>query len=218
MPFVKKKRRSKSKKTCPRSFAKWNNESMEAAIEQVRKGTMSLTKAAKFHGVPSTTLKDRMSGKVVHGSKPGQKWYLTDEEEDALANHLIEAASIGYGKTHAEVKSLTEKIAIEKNILLKDQVTDGWWHRFKERQPKLSLRRGDPTAHVRMDSTNKKKQFVLTIISLKKRCKRTTCHIVQHKFTIWTKQECPWIPTLLMLWKYVIKRKFVTEYQEKRSK
>ena len=35
-------------------------------------------------------------------------------------------------------------------------MTDGWWHRFKERQPKLSLRRGDPTAHVRMDSTNKK--------------------------------------------------------------
>ncbi len=27
---------------------------------------------------------------------------------------------------------------------------------FKERQPKLSVRRGDPTAHVRMDSVNKK--------------------------------------------------------------
>ena len=76
MPSVKKKRRSKSKKTCPRSFAKrlqWSNESMEAAMEQVRKGTMSLTKAAKFHGVPSTTLKDRMSVKVVHGSNPGRK-------------------------------------------------------------------------------------------------------------------------------------------------
>ena len=134
MPSVKKKRRSKSKKTCPRLFAKrlqWSNESMEAAMEQVRKGTMSLTKAAKFHGVPSTTLKDQMSGKVVHGSKPGRKRYLNDEEEDALANHLIEAASIGYGKTRAEVKSITEKVAIEKNILLKDKVTDGWWHRFK---------------------------------------------------------------------------------------
>ena len=135
MPSVKKKRRSKSKKTCPRSFAKrlqWSNESIEAAMEQVRKGTMSLTKAAKFQGVPSTTRKDQMSGKVVHGSKPGRKRYLNDEEEDALANHLIEAASIGYGKTRAEVKSITEKFAIEKNILLKDKVTDGWWHRFKE--------------------------------------------------------------------------------------
>ena len=77
---------------------------MEAAMEHLRKGTMSMTKAAKFHGVPSTTLKDRMSGKVVHGSKPGRKLYLNSDEEESLAEHLVEAASIGYGKTRAEVK------------------------------------------------------------------------------------------------------------------
>ena len=81
---------------------------------------------------------------------------MDNEEEDALADHLIEAASIGYGKTRSEVKLITEKVAMEKNVLRKDRVTDGWWHRFKKRQPKLSLRRRDATAHVRMDSTNKK--------------------------------------------------------------
>ena len=35
-------------------------------------------------------------------------------------------------------------------------MSDGWWHRFNERQPKLSLRRGDPTTRVLMDSINKK--------------------------------------------------------------
>ena len=121
-------------------------------MEAVRKGTMSMNKAAKIHGVPCTTLKDRMSGKVVHGKKPGRQRYL----DNALADHLIEAASIGYGKTRSEVKLITEKVAMEKNVLRKDRVTDGSWHRFKKRQPKLSLRRGDATAHVRMDSTNKK--------------------------------------------------------------
>ena len=115
-----------------------------------------MTKAAKFHGVPSTTLKDRKSCKVVHGSRPGRKRYLNNDEEESLAEHLVEAASIGYGKTRAEVKSIAEKIAVEKNILQGNKVRDGWWHRFKERQPKLSLRRGDPTTHVLMDSINKK--------------------------------------------------------------
>ena len=79
-------------------------------MEAVRKGTMSMNKAAKIHGVPCTTLKDRMSGKVVHGKKPGRQRYLDNEEEDALADHLIEAASIGYGKTRSEVKLITEKV------------------------------------------------------------------------------------------------------------
>lgn len=95
---------------------------MEAAMEQVRKEMMSMNKAAKFHGVPATTLKDRMSGKAVHGRKPGRKRYLNDGEEDALIEHLLEAASIGYGKTRSEVKFVAEIMAVEKKILLKDKL------------------------------------------------------------------------------------------------
>ncbi len=124
-------------------------------MEAVTSGVTSINKAAVMYGVPCSTLKDRMSGRVVHGTKPGQKRYLDKDEEKALADHLIEVASIGYGKTRREVKSITEKVAKEKNLLRKERVTDGWWRRFKERQPKLSLRRGDATAHVRMDATNK---------------------------------------------------------------
>ncbi len=128
---------------------------MEAAIEAVKKGTTSINKASKLYGVPCTTLKDRLSGRVIHGTKPGQKRYLDEQEEEALAEHLVEVARIGYGKTRREVKGIIEKVAIEKNMLRKERVTDGWWRRFLERQPQLSLRRGDATAHVRMDSTSK---------------------------------------------------------------
>ena len=34
----------------------WTNESMEAAMDTVRKGPISIHKAALLHGVPSTTL------------------------------------------------------------------------------------------------------------------------------------------------------------------
>ena len=40
-------------------------------------------------------------------------------------------------------------------MLKKEKVTDGWFRRFKERQPQLSLRKGDATANVRMNCLNK---------------------------------------------------------------
>ena len=65
-----------------------------------------------------------------------------------------------YGKTRAEVKSIAERTLKLKEteedakILKGDRITDGWFNRFKERNDKLSLRKGDPTANVRMDSLN----------------------------------------------------------------
>ena len=64
-----------------------------------KKGTNFYYKAALLHGVPPTTLKDRLSGRVAHGTKPGPVKYLNDEEECALSDHLIKAAKAGYGKT-----------------------------------------------------------------------------------------------------------------------
>ena len=51
-----------------------------------------------MYNVPSTSLKDRLSGKVVHGTRPGPKRYLNEIEEKEHADHLIEVASIGYGR------------------------------------------------------------------------------------------------------------------------
>lgn len=129
---------------------------MTAAMKAVKDGTTSINKAALLHGVPRTTLKDRLSGRVEHGTKPGPKRYLSSEEERDLADHLVGAAKVGYRKTRRQVLSIAEQVAKEKQLLRKDRISDGWWRRFAARQPQLSLRRGDPTAHIRMDSTSKK--------------------------------------------------------------
>ena len=128
---------------------------MIAAMEAVQKGSMSTKKAALLHGVPRSTLQDRLTGRVMHGRNPGPKPYLSPTEERALADHLVEAADVGYGKSRTQVKAIVGEIAAEKKVLRSQRVSDGWWRRFKERQPQLALRRGDATAHVRMDSTNK---------------------------------------------------------------
>ena len=52
---------------------KWTNEQMIAAIKAVEKNGSGINQAAIAHNVPKTTLKDRLSGRVQHGSKPGPK-------------------------------------------------------------------------------------------------------------------------------------------------
>ena len=58
----------------------WSNESMLAALEVVKSGTPVL-QAARENGVPRQTLDDRVSGRTVHGVKPGPRPYLSPPEE-----------------------------------------------------------------------------------------------------------------------------------------
>ena len=46
----------------------WTDEAMLSAMAAVKNG-MSVSQAAKTHGVPRTTLHDRISSRVAHGTK-----------------------------------------------------------------------------------------------------------------------------------------------------
>ena len=50
---------------------KWSDEQMVAAMKSVEKGLSGVNQAALQHGVPKTSLKNRLSGHVVHGTNPG---------------------------------------------------------------------------------------------------------------------------------------------------
>ena len=67
---------------------------------------------------------------------------------------IVDVAKAGYGKTRKEIKAIAENVAKEKGIIRSKKVTDGWFKRFMNRHPKLSLRKGDATANVRMDCLN----------------------------------------------------------------
>ena len=138
----------------PSKRKQWTDQQMLAAIEAVENGC-GTNQAAKEHGVTKSTLKDRLSGRVVHGTNPGPRPYLSKREEDELADYLVQTAKVGYGKTRRQVKCIVEKVADEKGTLkAKGKVSDGWLRRFLERHPQLSLHAGDATAHVRMDAVN----------------------------------------------------------------
>ena len=138
----------------PQRRKQWTAEQMDDALYSVIHGGLSGNKAADLHGVPRSTLKDRLSGRVKHGTKSGPKPYLTVEEEAELTSHLIQAADIGFGKTRRDVKCIVETYAQQKNTLKGSAVSDGWWSKYLKRNPEISLRCGDSTAGVRMDAIN----------------------------------------------------------------
>ena len=128
---------------------------MVAAIDAVKGGKSVLRAAKQFH-VPRQTLGDWVSGKVVHGMKPGPKPFLTSVEEKELLNFLVDIAKAGYGKTRKQIMGLAESVARDKGQMMgQKKISDGWFRRFMTRQPQLSLRKGDPTANVRMECLNK---------------------------------------------------------------
>ena len=61
---------------CSSKRKQWSDQQIRDAIEAASTGDVSANKAADVYGVPRSTLKDRLKGRVVHGVKPGPRTYL----------------------------------------------------------------------------------------------------------------------------------------------
>ena len=139
----------------PKKRKQWTSETMLSAIAAVKNG-MSVGRASVIHGVPRSTLHDRISGRVVHGTKSGPLPYLSHQEEDEFSKFIEETAKTGYGRSRKQIKKIAEDVAHDKGLLDKQKsVSDGWYHGFMKRQSHLSLRKGDPIASVRMECLEK---------------------------------------------------------------
>ena len=78
---------------------------MLAAMTAVMGGT-SIKMAAEEHGVPVSTLRDRISGRVVHGTRPGPRSYLSTTEEAELCLFLKSCSNMGYGRTRTDMMGI----------------------------------------------------------------------------------------------------------------
>ena len=94
----------------------WDDEQMIAAMNAV-KGGGHIQRAAEEHGVPVSTLRDRISGRVVHGTKPGPGPYLSSTEEAELSSFLQSCSKVDYRRTRTDVMGIARSVAAEKGIL-----------------------------------------------------------------------------------------------------
>ena len=80
---------------------------MLLAMEAVKNDT-PIQHATRLHGVPCTTLCDRMLSRV---EQPGSSLYLSVVEEKELASFITDIAKAGYGKSQQEVKWIAADVA-----------------------------------------------------------------------------------------------------------
>ena len=74
---------------------------MEAALKAVKCGS-GVNRAAINHGIPPTTLKDRLRGRQGNSGRPR---CLNTEEESKLANLLKQCSSVGFGKSRRDIRN-----------------------------------------------------------------------------------------------------------------
>ena len=79
------------------------------------------------------TLQERLSGGVIHGTKPGPLPCLNKNEEAKLAEFLEVVSDVGYGKTKKQIKSMVESAACDKGVLRKEKsLMDGFAASWKD--------------------------------------------------------------------------------------
>ena len=121
---------------------------MTHAYQSVLRDGLSIRRAAEEFNVPRTTLEDRVSGKVQDGSRSGRARYLTDSEESELVKFLINCAKVGYPRKRTEVIAMVQQICDTRHEG-EVCVTHGWWERFCQRHPDVSLRSASVLSHSR---------------------------------------------------------------------
>ena len=103
------------------TYGGYGSGNMKEALEAVLVGRMSVHKAAEEHGVPRSTLHDRVTGKAAPNARSGAKRYL---REAALVDFLIGWASVGYAKSCKDVMALIQQIVSARDS--KVEVARGW--------------------------------------------------------------------------------------------
>ena len=82
-------------------------------MKAVADGLFGKNNPADEFSVPRLTPKDRLLGKVVHGTKSGPTPYLPGAEEDNLVMFLLTCTDISLPKTRVEVIGIVWKVVIK---------------------------------------------------------------------------------------------------------
>ena len=95
--------------------------------------------------MPKSTMQDRLTGRVVFGSKSGPESYLSEQEEKEIITFIESPSDIGYSRSKAQIIALVQQVLHDKGK--KDvKVSSGWWSSFRQRHPQLTLRTAEPVS------------------------------------------------------------------------
>ena len=143
----------------------WKENDMISAISLIKSDpSMSVRKAAVMFSVPRSTLRDRLSGRVAVGAKPGRKPLLDSNLEEKLIDYASNRAKMGIGFGKAQFLQYAGSLAKKhKTSFMKGTPSNRWWRLVNRRHAgKIALRQPEGTASVRhqcMDTVKVAKYF-----------------------------------------------------------
>ncbi len=134
----------------------WSEEDMEKAIKHAQRH-FHIKAAARQFGIPATTLRDRISGKVKKGAKVGHPTVLSEAQEKEIVDTCMLFGEWGFGLGRREVESVLHSYlkSTKKRNPFRDNIPgEGWWSGFMRRHPELSRRKPQQLQMVRARSAN----------------------------------------------------------------
>ncbi|XP_019628182.1 PREDICTED: uncharacterized protein LOC109472769 [Branchiostoma belcheri] len=123
---------------------------MSAALQSLAENpSISVYALSKKHGIPESTVRDRIKGRS-RDDTVGRPTILTDDEEQALVVYAKYLAAKGFPLTVRAMKALAHEIELkaskarsEPSKFTESGPGQKWWRGFRRRHPDLTLRSPD---------------------------------------------------------------------------
>ena len=121
------------------SSTSWSFQQLQATMDAVEDGA-ALKTAARFYGIPPSTLSDWISGRSLTG-KRGPPSVLSTEEENALEDYMVQMADYGHPLSMEQLRLKVALLTQERPTPFTNGIPGPAWARwFKKRHPNLALR------------------------------------------------------------------------------
>ena len=129
--------------------------SMVKAYSMVKDEGVPVLKAARTYGVPETTLRDRVMGRVDPETGMGSVPLFSQLEEVQIVNHVRTMADFGYGYTRQECVDLATDFAVQLGKRESDKpLSMKWMKGFLSRWPEIRVLKPRGLEHVRAKMTS----------------------------------------------------------------
>ena len=132
---------------------------MTNANQAVREMQMPVKTAARQYGVPQTTLRDRVHGRIdPEMTTPGPQALLSQHEEAVFVEHIKSMSQLGYGYSRSEVINQASSYAVFLGKRDEEHpLCDRWYRSFMDRWPELKKVKPRSLVNYRAQATSKEK-------------------------------------------------------------
>jgi hypothetical protein len=130
-------------------MAQYTEADIQNALADIANGIAKAT-AGMRHGVPRTTLRDRISGSQHHRTAHSNMQRLSPEQEKHLTHWILQQEALNYAPTHAQVRAIATSIL--KQAGDDRPLGKKWTSHLIQRNPELKTKLGRRTDWERINA------------------------------------------------------------------